>query len=82
MSTGRNEVAGAGILSSALAYGGENPGSTYFQSGEEYDGTTWVAGGSMSSVGRKGAGFAGTSINGGSIYAGGGNDSGGLGLAD
>ena len=82
MSTGRNELAGCGILSSGLAYGGENPGSTYHQSGEEYNGSAWSAGGTMSSVGRKGAGFAGTSIDGGSIYAGGGNDSGGLGLAD
>ena len=81
MSTGRNELSGCGILSSALATGGENPGSTYYQTLEEYNGTSWSAGGTMSSTGRKAAGMAGSNADG-AIYAGGGNDSGSLALAD
>jgi hypothetical protein len=40
MNTARDQLAGAGIQTSALAFGGQSPSDT--GATEEYDGTSWV----------------------------------------
>lgn len=63
MAQSREGVSGAGTSTAALAFGGDvgpsaTPGAEFYAVAEEYDGSTWTAGGSLShargSVGRAG----------------------------
>jgi hypothetical protein len=67
--TPRYLLAGAGIQTSALAFGGVDPG--VFSATEEYNGTSWTAGGNLNTA-RYALGGAGTSETSGLAF--GGND--------
>jgi hypothetical protein len=48
MSTGRNNLGGAGVTTSALGFGGNTP--PYTADTEEYNGSTWSEGGDLNTV--------------------------------
>jgi hypothetical protein len=68
MGTLRNRLAGAGIQTSALGFGGYIGGSGITTATEEYDGSSWAGGGNMatarSSLGGCGTQTAGLAIGG------------------
>jgi len=59
MSTARYAMGSAGDSSAALAFGGANPGGRTSAT-EEYDGSTWTTGGSLTGTARSDFGGAGT----------------------
>ena len=48
MSTGRNNLGGAGVTTSAFGFGGGTP--SYTADTEEYNGSTWSGGGDLNSA--------------------------------
>jgi hypothetical protein len=60
LNTGRRRMSGAGVSnSSALGFGGDSPGSTYYNNTESYDGTSWTEVNNLNTARGYGAG-AGT----------------------
>ena len=59
MNTARRQGAGAGIQTSALAFGGETPGAFGVANNESYDGTSWTEVADLATA-RQGLGGAGT----------------------
>ena len=60
LNTGRRRMSGAGVSnSSALGFGGDSPGPTYYNNTESYDGTSWTEVNNLTTARGYGAG-AGT----------------------